>query len=59
MICYWSPEEGMDSSLHVFFDETADRNLDVGAVFTLGTGLAEMFMKIVHRHGFIETIPSP
>jgi len=59
MICYWSPEEGMDSSLHVFFDETADRNLDVGAVFTLGTGLAEMFMKIVHRHGFIDTISSP
>ena len=52
MICYWLPEDGMDSSLHVFFDETADRNLDIGAVFSLGTGLAQMFTKIALRHGF-------
>ena len=52
MICYWLPEDGMDSSLHVFFDETADRNLDIGSVFTLGTGLAQMFSKIALRHGF-------
>jgi hypothetical protein len=52
MICYWSPEEGLDSSLYVFFDETADRNLDIGSVFTLGTGLAQMFTKIALRHGF-------
>jgi hypothetical protein len=58
MICYWLPEEGMDSSLHVFFDETADRNLDVGSVFTLGTGLAQMFVKIALRHGFTDAISS-
>ncbi len=52
MICYWLPEDGMDSSLHIFFDETADRNLDIGSVFTLGTGLAQMFTKIALRHGF-------
>jgi len=52
MICYWLPEDGMDSSLHIFFDETADRNLDIGSVFTLGTGLAQMFTKISLRHGF-------
>jgi len=51
MICYWRPEDGMDSSLHLFFDETADRNLDIGSVFTLGTGLAQMFTKISLRHG--------
>lgn len=52
MICYWLPEEGLESSLHVFFDETADKNLDVDAVFSLGVGLARMFGKIALRHGF-------
>jgi hypothetical protein len=52
MICYWLPEDGMDSSLHLFFDETADRNLDIGSVFSLGAGLAQMFTKIALRHGF-------
>jgi hypothetical protein len=52
MICYWLPEDGMDSSLHVFFDETADQNLDIGSIFSLGTGLAQMFTKIALRHGF-------
>ncbi len=52
MVCYWLPEDGMDSSLHIFFDETADQNLDTGSVFTLGTGLAQMFTKIALRHGF-------
>jgi hypothetical protein len=52
MICYWLPEDGMDSNLHIFFDETADRNLDIGSVFNLGAGLAQMFTKIALRHGF-------
>jgi hypothetical protein len=56
MICYWSKEEGLDSSLYVFFDETADRNLDIGSVFTLGTGLSQMFTKVALRHGFTDTI---
>jgi len=52
MICYWLPEDGLESSLHVFFDETADRNLDIGSIFSLGAGLAQMFTKIAQRHGF-------
>ncbi|MDD5206036.1 MAG: DUF3786 domain-containing protein, partial [Desulfobacterales bacterium] len=52
MICYWLPEDGLESSLHVFFDDTADRNLDIGSVFSLGAGLAQMFTKIAQRHGF-------
>jgi len=52
MICYWLPEEGLGSSLNIFFDETADRNLDIGLIFMLGTGLAEMFRKITLTHGF-------
>ena len=51
LICYWLPDDGLDSILHVFFDETADRNLESDSVFTLGTGLAHMFKKIALRHG--------
>jgi len=52
MVCYWLPAEGMQSSLNVFFDDTADANLDIGSVFSLGAGLAQMFTKITLRHGF-------
>jgi hypothetical protein len=52
MVCYWLPAEGMQSSLNVFFDDTADANLDIGSVFSLGAGLAQMFTKISLRHGF-------
>jgi hypothetical protein len=52
LICYWLPEEGMDSNLLVFFDETADRNLDTDSVFTLGVGLAHMIKKLALKHGF-------
>lgn len=51
MVCYWLPEGGMQSSLNLYFDETADRNLDIGSIFTLGTGLAQMFHKLALRHG--------
>ncbi len=51
MICYWLPDDGLDSSLHVFFDATADRNLDTDSVYTLGVGLATMLKKIARRHG--------
>ena len=56
MICYWLPEDGLESSLNVFFDETADKNLDVGSVFSLGVGLAQMFGKLALRHGFPEAV---
>jgi len=52
MVCYWSPEDGLRSSLNVFFDKTADQNLDIGSVFSLGSGLAQMFEKLSLRHGY-------
>ncbi len=52
MVCYWAAEDGMDSSLNLFFDETADANLDIGSLFSLGVGLAQMFAKIAQRHGW-------
>ena len=51
MVCYWLPEGGLQSSLNLFFDQTADSNLDIGAIFTLGAGLAQMFEKLSQRHG--------
>jgi hypothetical protein len=54
MVCYWLPEDGLASSLNVFFDETADKNLDIGAIFTLGAGLAQMLEKLAVRHGYSE-----
>jgi len=56
MICYWLPEDDLESSLNVFFDKTADKNLDIGSVFSLGVGLAQMFGKIALRHGFPEAV---
>lgn len=52
MICYWRPDEGLDASLNIFFDETADQNLNIGSIFSLGAGLAQMFQKLALRHGF-------
>lgn len=57
MICYWRPEDGLASTLNVFFDETADRNLDIGALFSLGAGLTAMFEKLALRHGFDDLSP--
>lgn len=54
MICYWLPDDGLASNLNVFFDKTADKNLDTEAVFSLGVGLAQMFTKLALRHGFAE-----
>jgi hypothetical protein len=51
MVCYWEPEEGIDSNLNVFFDQTADQNLDIGSIFSIGVGLAQMLEKIAIRHG--------
>ncbi len=52
MICYWQPEDGLASSLNVFFDATAAGNLEIGSIFSLGAGLALMFERLALRHGF-------
>lgn len=51
MICYWQTEGDLASSLNLYFDETADQNLDSDAVYTLAAGLTQMFEKISLRHG--------
>jgi hypothetical protein len=52
MVCYWLPEDGIESSINLFFDQTANENLGIEAVFTLGAGLAQMFAKLALRHGY-------
>lgn len=52
MICYWLPEQGMESTLHLFLDATAEKNLSIRSIFALGAGLAQMFTKLAQRHGF-------
>jgi hypothetical protein len=51
LICYWKPEDGIESSLNIFFDDTAEKNLNIGSIYTLAVGLVVMFEKIALRHG--------
>ena len=52
LICYWRPEEGLESSLNLFFDSTAEENLNIESLYTLATGLVIMFKQIALHHGF-------
>ena len=52
MICYWKPEEGMESDLNIFFDSTAGDHLDIRSIYALAVGLVMMFEKIAHKHSF-------
>ena len=51
LICYWKPEDGLESSLNMFFDSTAEDNLNIESIYALGTGLVRMFEKIALTHG--------
>lgn len=51
LICYWRPEDGLESDLNIFFDSTAEKNLDSRFIHRLGVGLALMFEKLALRHG--------
>lgn len=55
LICYWRPEEGMDSNLNLFFDTSAEDNLGIQGLYSLGTGITRMFEKLAQRHG----VPDP
>lgn len=50
LICYNNPEDGLESDLNLFFDTTADKNLPVEDIYTLTTGLANMFEKLAATH---------
>lgn len=50
LICYWKPEEGMESALNFFFDSSAVNHLSIESIYALGAGLVMMFEKIVRKH---------
>ena len=53
LICYWNPEleDGLESELNLFFDATAEQNLPIEELYTLGVGMVTMFEKIARSHG--------
>jgi hypothetical protein len=51
LICYWKPDGDLESSLNVFFDDTAEDNLVIDSIYRLSAGLAIMFEKIAITHG--------
>jgi hypothetical protein len=52
LICYWKlePEDGLESDLNIFFDSTAEENLNIESIYTLAAGLSIMFEKLALRH---------
>lgn len=50
LISYWKKEGDMDSALSLFFDASAEENLDIGSIYRLGVGLVTMFEKIALTH---------
>jgi hypothetical protein len=53
LICYWRHDDGLESELNLFFDTSAEDNLDIEGLYTLGTGITQMFEKLTLRHGDI------
>lgn len=51
LISYWKQEDDLESQLHIFFDSTAEENLNIESIFFLGVGLAKMLEKIMLKHG--------
>lgn len=50
LICYQAPEDDLESVLTIFFDECCPKNLHIKSIFTLCSGLVQMFSKIAERH---------
>ncbi len=51
LVCYWKPEDDMESDLHLFFDSSADMNANIDIVYGIAAGIVVMFEKISMRHG--------
>ncbi len=51
LICYWKPEDDLESDLNIFFDSKVEENLKIESIYTLATGLVIMFEKLALRHG--------
>lgn len=51
LVCYWRPDDGLDSELSLLFDRSVEQNGGSPVVFALATGLVQMFEKFVLTHG--------
>jgi hypothetical protein len=51
LISYWKPEDGIESTLSVFVDSSAENNIRIESVFTLGGGFVRIFEKVADTHG--------
>ncbi len=51
LVCHWPKDEEFDSKLSVFFDRSAEDNIDPESLYILGMGLVEMLKKFIRRHG--------
>ena len=50
LICYQAPEDDLQSQLTIFFDACCGTNLHIKSIFTLCSGLVQMFAKIAAMH---------
>jgi len=55
LICYWRPEQGMESAFNLFFDASAEDNLGIDGIYSLGTGITRMFEKLALTHGMVSS----
>ncbi len=53
LVCYWKPEDGMQSDLHLFFDSSANVNANIEIVYRISAGIVNMFEKISMKHGLM------
>jgi len=51
LVCYWKPDDGLESSLNIFFDTTASENIGTETLYMFIAGIVVMFEKIALRHG--------
>lgn len=50
LICYQAPEGDLQSKLTILFDACCSINLHIKSIFTLCSGLVQMFAKIAEHH---------
>lgn len=54
LICYWRPEDDLQSDLNLFFDSTAEDYLDLNSINSLASGFVTMLERLITQHGSIQ-----
>ncbi len=52
LICYWKPEDGLESDLNLFFDSGAESIVNIDIIYSIIAGLVQMFEKISQKHRY-------